>query len=240
MNPRRLLIRFVTPLAWRLSERRMIAALQEFSLIEKDSGCQLLNAMDHICDPQVKAGLFQHVLEEFHHADLFAGTCLELARAPLETPVITRDSLIDPAAGEETVVDFVSYVHVGESAVNADFEAYSEMPVDARIRAVFRAVRADEANHEVDSRALLGSLLGGDNARLRRALRQAGRKRMWRSYVLSMRALGELPLALILGALYFLAGPFVTRVLRRRLGLSRSEQLPIALAQLRSTPADGR
>lgn len=229
---RRLLIRFFTPLAWRLSPGRKCGALQEFSTIEKDSGCQLLSAIDRVHDPKIQATLFQHVLEEFHHADLFERACQAYATAPLETPVITRDALLDPEPGPNDLLDFVSYVHVGESAVNGDFGAYAKAPIDARIRGVFAAVRTDEEGHEESSFDLLSALAQGSKTRLRWALLKSRAKRSWRSYVLMMRGVGELPLTVLLSALYFLAGPLVAGALRRRLDISKEEHLKILRLQL--------
>lgn len=203
-------------------------------MIEKDSGCQLLGAMDRVHDARVKAQLFQHVLEEFHHADLFERACAAYSNAPLEIPVITRQALVE-GDGPQAVVDFVSYVHVGESAVNADFEAYAKSSVDPRIQGVFKAVRMDEANHEEDSMELLESIAGGKGSRLRWSLLKSRAKRGWRSYVLVMRGIGEIPLAVLLSILYFVAGPFVFKTLQRRLELAREEQLKILLVQLERT-----
>jgi len=228
------LIRFFTPLVWRLFPDRKRDALQEFSMIEKDSGCQLLSAMDHVHDPKLQAIFFQQVLEEFHHADLFDRACTAYSDAPLDIPVITRDELIDPAGGPKAVLDLVSYVHVGESAVNDDFGAYTRAPIDTRIRGVFKAASEDEAGHVESSRELLTELASGDDRKVRRALFMSRVKRGWRSYVRSMRHIGEWPLAILLSVLYFLAGPLVIMPLRRRLDLPRQQQLQILSSQLRS------
>lgn len=232
MGLRGLLIRWVTPVVWRLSPERKARALQEFSLIEKDSGCQLLAAISHVDDPRVKAQLFQHVLEEFHHADLFDRAAKSCADGPLEVPVITRDELIDPKAGPDGLLDFVSYVHAGESAVNADFAHYAAYAPDRLLRGVFTAVRADEAGHEAGTSELLLAVAGGDGHKARRAVLFSRLKRAWRSYALSMRSVGELPLSVLLTALYFVSGPFVRGALRRRLALGRPEQLRLLREQL--------
>lgn len=230
---RRWLARHLTPLVWKLAPRRRARAMREYSLIEKDSGCQILDALGLVADPKTRAELFQQVLEEFHHADLFENACRELADAPVGTPVVTRDSLLAPGAGPEALLDLVAYVHVGEAAVDEDFGEYAGAPIDREIARAFARARADERQHVADSYRLLGRFDGGKPGRARWALFKARALRAWRTYVRAMRAIGEVPLAAVLTALYAAAGPLMRGSSRRRLELGRAEQLEIFRAQWR-------
>lgn len=230
---RRWLASHLTPLVWKLAPRRRAAAMREYALIEKDSGCQLLDALDLVEDPGIRAELFQQVLEEFHHADLFEGACRALADAPVGTPVITRDSLLAPDAGPADLLDLTAYVHVGEAAVDLDFAEYARAPLDREISRAFARARADEHQHVEDSRRLLARFDGGVPGRAARALLKARLLRGWRSYLRTMRAVGELPLAALLAALYAAAGPLMRGASRRRLELGRDEQLELFRAQWR-------
>lgn len=227
------LARHLTPLVWRLSPRRRAQAMREYALIEKDSGCQILDALDLVPDPATRAELFQQVLEEFHHADLFEGACRELSDSPVGTPVVTRDALVAPGAGPEALLDLVAYVHVGEAAVDEDFGDYARAPLDREIARAFARARADEHHHVADSARLLARFDGGDPSKARWALLKARLLRGWRSYVQAMRVVGELPLAVLLAALYAVAGPLMRGASRRRLELGRDAQLEIFRAQWR-------
>lgn len=212
--------------------------MREYSLIEKDSGCQILDALDIVHDPATRAELFQQVLEEFHHADLFEGACRELSDSPVGTPVVTRDALVKPGAGPEDLLDLVAYVHVGEAAVDEDFGVYARAPLDKEIARAFARARADEHQHVADSARLLGRFDGGVAGRARWALFKARSLRAWRTYVRAMRVVGEFPLALLLSALYAVSGPLLRATSLRRLELNRDAQLEILRGQWRR--AEGR
>lgn len=234
MKPRHFLIRFLTPLVWRFSEKRKIEALQLFSLVEKDSGCQILSVIGLVNDPRGRALLFQQAIEEFRHHDLFQGACLSLATAPLGIPVMARNDLVDSASGTEAVLEFLAYLHVSEREVNTDFEVYEKIRTDEKIIEVFKEIRADEMRHESDSLGLLRKFASSDEGRLRRALFKSSAIRSYRSCLRALRHLGEIPLSLLLGVLYFLAGPLVFRIFQRRLELAPDEQLGIVLEQWRA------
>lgn len=229
---RRWLARYVTPLAWKWAPLRRAQAMREYSLIEKDSGCQILDALELVHEPAVRAQLFQQVLEEFHHSDLFEDVCRELSDKPIGTPVVTRDALVGRDPGPDALLDLIAYVHVGEAAVNVDFAAYAKAPIDPVIAKAFARAQADEHHHVDDSRRMLEPLAGGDAGRLRWALAKAGLLRGWRSYVKTMSRLGELPLMLLLYALYALAGS-LRGACRRRLEAPPEEQLEIFREQWR-------
>lgn len=231
---RRWIAQRLTPLVWRLFPARQAAAMREYSLIEKDSGCQILDALPLVKDDAVRAKLFQQVLEEFHHADLFESACREVSDAPVGTPVITRDPLLPEDADAGALLDLVAYVHVGEAAVDQDFHAYADAPLAPPIARAFALARADERHHVGDSRRMLEPL--GDARAVSRALLRARLLRGWRAYVKAMRGAGEVPLALLLGALYALSG-WLRGVSRTRLELPASEQLEILREQWRRSTA---
>ena len=207
--------------------------MREYSLIEKDSGCQILDALGLVRDPATRAELFQQVLEEFHHADLFEDACRKHSDAPVGTPVVTREALVAPDAGPEALLDLVAYVHVGEAAVDQDFGEYARAPLDKDIAGAFARARADERHHVADSRRLLGRFDGGAPGRAERALLKARALRAWRAYVRALRTIGELPLAALLTLLYAVFGPLMRGSSRRRLELGRAEQFEIFLEQWR-------
>lgn len=234
MKPRQYVIRYLTPWIWRAHPRRKAEALQRFALIEKDSACQILGAVPLISDPEVKAGLFQHVLEEFHHADLFEDTCRKFSSAHLNQPVITRDILVADTDGKPSdpeALKFFSYVHVGEREVNDDFSHYARAPLDKEITTVFKRVRADEAHHEKDSLELLRRFAGGNDRQVGSALFKSGWLRGWRAYANAMRAVGEVPLTILLSGLYYISGLFLAPAFRGRLRMGKTDQIELLRRQ---------
>lgn len=206
--------------------------MREYALIEKDSGFQILDALPLVRGAQTRAQLFQQVLEEFHHADLFEGACRELSDKPLGTPVVTRDALVAADPGPDALLDLIAYVHVGEAAVDKDFEAYAQAPLPAPVSRAFALARADERHHVGDSRRLLEPFAAGDPGRITRALLKARLLRGWRSYVQTMSAVGMLPLGLLLTVLYALSG-WLKSAARGRLEMSAESQLAIMREQWR-------
>lgn len=231
MNLRRVLIRFLTPIVWRVSKARKLDALQEFSDTELDSGWQCLLAMDAVQDPKVKADLFQHCLEEFFHAEMFFSLLVSLSDAPRKRPAFAREMLLrsqDPDA----FLAFLVQVYVGETEINRDFQAYGESGIEEPIRALFCRIKGDEEAHEEDSWKLLVRLAGNKFWKLRWYLFRAHALRAWRRYKGAMQTIGNLVLYLNLSAIYFLLGSLFFLPLRRRLHLESSEQLDILRIQL--------
>lgn len=232
MTPRHLVIRTLTPLVWRLWPRRQQEALLEFSQIEKDSGLQLLHCMRLTEEPQLQGYLFQHVLEELFHGELFYELSRKQAdKIPVER-LLEREELVSPEDGPDAIVDFFAYVHVGERAVNRDFVHYSRADLEPGVRGVFRVAGMDEGRHEADTDDILTRLLDGDRAEARRRDRWATLKHAWKSYADTMQRVGVIPLTLLLGGVYFLASWIAVPSLRKRLALDRGQQLDIFREQV--------
>jgi hypothetical protein len=231
MNLRRILIRILTPIVWRVSKARKLDALQDFSDTELDSGWQCLLAMEAIQDPKVKAKLFQHSLEEFFHAEMFASLLASLSSAPRKRHAFAREMLLrgrDPDA----FLAFLVQVYVGETEINRDFLTYAKAHIDAPIRSLFLRIQDDEEAHEEDSWNLLVRFAEGKLWKLRWYLLRAHVIRAWRRYKSVMQSFGNMMLWLNLSTIYFVFGSLFFLPLRRRLYLEDDEQLEILRMQL--------
>lgn len=231
-KPRHLFIRFLTPLVWRLSTARKIAALQEFSDTELDSGWQSLQAMDHLTDPRSRALLFDHCQEEFRHADLFARLRRQYETGPQIRSVFSRKALIDREAGRAALLDFMAEVYVGEKRINEDFVAYASANLDQPIRSVFQRIKADEEGHEADSWQLMVEHAEGREAAVRWLVARKHLAYGYRRWVKLGEAMGNRALTVVLGLVYAATGLFFVRHLRGRIALDRSAQLEIFRAQV--------
>ena len=232
MRPRHLILRFVLPNVWRFFPQRKLAALQEFSQTELDSAWQSLYAYEFVNDPKLKAELFSHALEEFHHANLFSKLHDSYEKAPMDLPVIHREAVLTGKNRSE-LIDFLSYVHVGEREVNFDFKVYAAAKIDPKIRDLFVKVLKDEEHHQGDSLAMLMEASGGTRSEVRWALWKASGSRVYRQYVGLLSAFGKIPLAFVLSIIYFSVGWLAVGSIRRRLNSSYSDQLAIAKDQKR-------
>jgi hypothetical protein len=232
INPRHIIIRWLTPVIWRLFPARKISTLQEFSTVERDSGGQLLCCIPLVSDPRLKAAIFQHVLEEVFHGEIFEELCQSFSERPLPTPVKPREDLVSPNPGADEVLRFFSYVHVGEQAVNRDFLQYAHAALDKKSRAVFMRAGSDEGQHEGDTGDILLDLVKGDRRRYRRYIWMARAKRAWLLYKGTMSRVGEFMLGVMLTAVYLAGGLAATRSSRRRLKMPAAEQAELMRRQV--------
>ncbi len=242
MTPRRLFIRTLSPAIWRAWPRRQIAALQEFAAIEKDSGCQLLHCHNRIKNERLKAHLFQHVLEEFYHGELFSSAAKALSDRHVYETFPPREELsTGEGEGEgEGLRDFFAYVQVGERAVNRDFEVYSRTRLDPKVKAVFAKAGMDEGRHEDDTGDILLGLCGSNRRQLRLVLWKAELRRLWNLYKRSVQSIGSISLTMVLTVVYFFIGALAVPTLRRRLRISRKAELEIFREQVVDFEAEQR
>jgi len=232
MNPSKTLIRWITPVVWSLFPERKIQAIREFSNIERDSGCQLLRAIDLVEGPELKAYLFQHVLEEFFHADIFDEVRRSLSDLPAAKSTKARHELLKGKVDLQAILKFISYVQVGESAVHRDFREYSRLPVDLPVRAVFSRAGRDEGKHEMDTHNIVVRLSGSEqNANA--LLNEASQTRFLRRWIDAMNSLGSFLLSCILASIYFLFGWMGKRSSRNRIALDRKIQLQLLQQQVK-------
>jgi rubrerythrin len=233
MRLRHLIIRILNPLVWRISPKRKLAALQEFSNTELDSGWQSLYALKHLKDPKAKAALFHHALEEFYHADLFSHLQSSYSDVPLNQPVFTREAVLVDGGDKNAMLDFLVEVYVGESEINRDFAKYAKAPVDESIRALFRQIKAEEEGHEDLSRELLLQYADGDEGKLRWLIFKKQLSFAYKRYERSVQGFGHFMLSLWLAIIYYAFGGFFFGLLRKRLRFSRENQAEILKEQAR-------
>ena len=229
---RRFAIKYITPIVWKLYPERKIAALQEFSTIERDSGCQILWSLELIKDPKNKAILFQHVLEEFFHGEVFEDVSQNMLSTYATKAISNREILVNRKSSEEDVWDFFSYAHVGEEGVNRDFMYYAEADIDKKVAAVFSRVSADEANHIHSTEDILREMTKKKPFRFQYLIVKSGLKRKIKQMESAGRFVGDALLTLVLGSVYFIFGYFIHKNLRERfLRINKDEVLALLKEQ---------
>ncbi len=207
-------------------------ALQEFSSIEKDSGCQLLWSLELTRDPKDRAFIFQHVLEEFFHAEIFEDISQFYATGYLTKTVAAREILVDRKSTQEQVWDFFSYAHVGEEGVNRDFSYYAKANLDKKIAAVFSRVSIDEGNHIHGTKDILASMTKDKKFLFEWLILKSTVKRKIKQMEASTRFIGDALLSLMLGIVYFVFGFFVHKTLKSRfLDMNKKEVIDLLKLQ---------
>ena len=228
-----LLIRTLTPLVWKVFPERRIQAISRFSMIEKDSAVQLLECIKFIDNTKIKADLFQHVLEEFHHADLFEELAKSYSEKNLNLSINSRENIINETTDYEDFLKFYSYVHVGESDVDEDFEIYAQASSEANIRRTFLKVAADEGRHEVGTDQILLELCNNNKIKSGKLIIYSVLKRKFKTYTIAMRNIGQVFFNFYMTILYFSFGLLVVRAARKQFLWNKEEHLNFLKNQLK-------
>ncbi|HEY4242247.1 MAG TPA: ferritin-like domain-containing protein [Kofleriaceae bacterium] len=215
-NARRLVLRAVTPIVWRVpghGARKLIG----FARAEQGSRIDLLQAAQRTPDLRRRALYLKHALDETRHAQMFWRRSSELraveGRPAFGAPIADTEDLYE-RLGE---VRFLAFVHRGESRGRAQFEVYAKhfgVRGDARTEALFAAILVDEARHESYTRELLVELVGESGAR--RELRRAAMWEAWRTWRRAGRALAAWLYGLAMMLIYLVTGPLAYLAVARK------------------------
>lgn len=217
---------------WKKFPARKARALQEFSTIEKDSGCQLLWSLQLTKNEQDKAFIYQHVLEELFHAEIFDDLSQLYSDSYIPKTVLSREILIDKKSTPREVCDFFSYAHVGEEGVNGDFVHYANAKLDKKITAVFQRVAQDEGNHIYGTKDILKNMTKDTPWLCEWLILKSTVKRQYKQMKASTRFLGDAALTFLLGMVYYIVGIGIHKTLKRRYeGMSDAEVLELLLQQ---------
>lgn len=223
---RKLTILFITPLVWKYFPQRKAKALQEFSTIEKDSGCQLLWALELIPNPKYKAYIFQHVIEEFFHAEVFEDISTYYSDNYQIQQLLPKEMLVQKNSSLSELYEFFSYAHVGEKAVNKDFSLYLKAPIDPKISAVFNRVVMDESRHVHDTDDILKEMTSEKKFYYEYLVAKSTIIRKINEIKKTPQWLFEMLLELILSAVYYTFGFIAYLTARKRFNeLSDAEVL---------------
>lgn len=214
---RKIIIKYFTPFIWRHRPERKANTLLEFATIEKDSGNQILWALELIPDSAIKALIFQHVLEEYFHADLFEGLSELYSENFLVKEVKEREILVDKHSTEKSIIEFFAYAHVGEDGVNRDFSHYATVKgIDSKISSIFRKVSEDENNHIGGTSDILLSLVKKNKLTYRWYVAKSKVKRNVKHLQRYTSHLGSALLIFSLALIYFMFGFLTYKKIKQR------------------------
>ncbi len=212
---RKILIRTVLPITWRHSRHILATRLLRFAVTESDSGWQILNALQAVDDPKVRAMVLQHALEEIHHASEFTRASKPwLAELPAR-PLPERDPLFEMEEGVDGLVFFLAYAHVGELDVFDQFASYAAGVGAPEVADVFLEAKLDEYGHISLTWTLLTSLV--DEKRARREVLKVRGRRVYEAWLRFSKGIGDVSFAVLLSTLYLVFGPLLWLPARARL-----------------------
>jgi hypothetical protein len=210
---RRLIAWLTSLFVWR-SMANTARKLYGFALAEQGSAIDLSMAAQLCSDPERAAVYLQHAMDESRHAVMFSRRAadMQLRRGmpSYGAPRADVDHLF-LVLGE---LDFVAFVHRGETRARTQFEVYQryfERHDDAKTGSVFARVLDDERQHEAYTWDLLVRLSGSESA-ARRALRRSVLWEARRTWLRYGRAFSRRVFTVGMWILYVLIAPFALLV----------------------------
>jgi rubrerythrin len=204
---RGLLVRTVMPFRWKRDHHHAAQALKRFGDVEADSAWQYLRALRMTDDVELRRMLFENVIEELKHSDLFYGAAHSLAARRIRSIDQARTPLIGDQKG---MAGFLAFAHVSEKAIHGQFDSYAASCSLPEVAQVFCAISADEAGHESEARAHLERVAGTASV-ARRAIWAAHAKRGYESWMRLVEPIGGIVFLVLFGILFLLLGPLMRR-----------------------------
>lgn len=176
--------------------------MKEFSEVEADSAWQYFQALQYTDNTEIRRMLFNNVLEERNHADIFHG----LHRSFKVTQSIQvpkrRLPLIRSA---KDLPDFLAFVHVGEASVHGKFVRYANKAKNTDISRAFQRISEDEEGHESETLLHLTQLAGGPE-QAKRKIVKAKIRHGFKAFSRHSEKVGNVILGLILSLIFFVFG----------------------------------
>lgn len=220
--------RYLTPILWRVFPSRKVKTAQLFSSVEVDSCWQLLQAIPHFKNPDIQARLFENACEELRHGSWFEEEFTRLSEKRLPLELATRKPVLPDHPAEKDLREFLLFFHLGESAVCEKFQALAESDIDPNLKRIFKQISVEETQHGGGCLELIGHVPENE-------LKSSARKLWWNQKKVDMiRIMSkvQLPLQILLTAIYFISGLFLRRQMRSRFFMNRDNQLSIFQEQV--------
>lgn len=222
--------KYLTPILWRVFPSRKLKTAQLFSSVEVDSCWQLLQAIPHFRNPEIQFRLFENACEELRHGSWFEDEFTRLSDKRLPLELATRKPVLPESPTEKDLREFLLFFHLGESAVCEKFHALSESDIDPNLKRIFKRISVEETQHGSGCLDLIGNVPENE-------LKSSARRLWWKQKkddLIRIMSKVQLPLQVLLTAIYFLSGLFLRRQMRSRFFMNRDDQLAIFQEQVRN------
>ena len=209
----RLKVSLVARYLWELFPSLKNAQIASFADTEFTTSWQFRFSLPHLSSPEKRARMFEQLLEEYHHADIF----LKLARSRSARPVFLEPAEIKPIYSEPSDVwKLIVYSHVGEQSAVDRFSALAAATADPELKRVIYEVLADEKGH-TESVKDMAFELGRTPAEIEALSRRVRVQRAWAAWLRIGTRFTEHIGNMVLSAVYFVFGPLLVFQARRRL-----------------------
>jgi len=199
-------------LGWALPGR-MLEAIRGFQATEADGVWHLHRSYQGLTDPRHRSIVFTHSLEEESHADEFARVYKQSSEYGLSPVRYERRTLYERDA---PAWKSFAYVHVGEVDATDRFKAIRANLNEGPLRAALETIIDDEEGH-IDLTHDILLEMGAKPREIRRELRRVRLARAWENWLRVGTRMADWVITLQLGLIYYLVGPFVFLLARKKL-----------------------
>lgn len=208
----KLRIKLAVAVGWKLPGKQA-EAIRAFQATEADGVWHLHRGIKRLSDPKLKAVLFSHSLEEESHAEEFAHTYGAYSERSLSPATYERSDLYEPNAPAWKIF---AYVHVGEEDATTRFRLLEGELAEGPLKAALGKIVRDEEGH-VDLTHDVLVKLGATEGDIRKEYLRVRLSRAWEAWLRSGKRVVDTLATALLSLVYFVVGPLMFLVARRKL-----------------------
>ena len=183
--------------------KKKAQVLATFHSTEADSAWQLLHILPKLNDPKARYEVFQHILEEMVHSELFRKEATVYAKSQIITPSEERQAIYSDDA---PIWKFFAYCIIGEKAALDRFSHVAKSLPDSTLRETFKKVLRDEAGH-VHNAKMLAAEFAVNAKDIEQEVSAARRRRFKEAWMRQGTKITDIFANLFLSILYFLVAP---------------------------------
>jgi rubrerythrin len=205
-------VKVAIAVGWKIGNRKA-EAIRGFQATEADGVWHLHRVMAAINDPEIKAFLFTHSLEEETHAEEFASIYQRYTDHAIPPATYERNDLLSDG---DPIWKALAFVHVGEEDATARFGLLTSNLGPEPLRDSLAQIVEDEEGH-VDLTEQILLKLGATQAEIRKEYGRVRRRRLWEEWLRSGRRVVNLIAEGLLSIAYFGLAPLVFLSARRAL-----------------------
>ena len=212
------------------SPKKKAQVLATFHGTEADSAWQLLHVMPKLTDAKARYEVFQHVLEEMVHAELFRKEAAVYAKSHVITPSGERQPLYPDDA---PIWKFFAYCIIGEKSALDRFSHVAKSLPESSLRDTFKRVLRDEAGH-VHNAKMLAAEFAVNADDIAKEVSAARLRRFKEAWMRQGTMITDIFANVFLSCLYFIVAPFGYIAARQKIsGLAVEPKPDAAVRQTR-------
>lgn len=213
---RKITIRILLPIWWRLFDDAPAKALNKFSIVEFDSAWQSLKALQASEEAEIRAKLFRHAFEEIAHGEIFLAIATSVSKVPLTSLFPERNPILK-SPDKKGFTEFYADEFVGENRIQSEFETYYSAVPFKNVKAVFEKVKKDEWGHALYTSKMLDQMVDSNVINRNLRILRADLKYGYQAWLRFSKSIGELYSDLVLKIIYFTCGLFLKSSCKRTL-----------------------